>query len=61
MKRLVIGIALALLVACKPHKANHEVTNAAEPAAVTNAVPEANATPPVGNVAMPLRPVTARR
>jgi len=51
MKRLVIGIALALLVACKPHKANHEVTNAAEPAAVTNAVPEANATAPVGNVA----------
>ena len=43
MKRMVIGIALALLVACKPHKAKHEVTNAPQPAAVTNAVPEANA------------------
>jgi len=45
MRRMVIGIALALLVACKPHKAKHEVANAPEPAAAaTNAAPATNAT-----------------
>jgi hypothetical protein len=49
MRRIVIGISLALLVACKPHKAKNEVTNAPEPAAAANVAvpaPQANAVVP---------------
>jgi len=53
MKRMVIGMALALLVACKPHKAKHEVTNAAEPAPVTNAASAANTTGPATSAVAP--------
>jgi len=49
MKRIVVGIALALLVACKPHKVKDEVANAPEPTAVTNAAPSVNAAAPVAN------------
>ena len=48
MKRIVIGVSLALLVACKPHKAKNELANAPEPAAANVAVPapQANVTQP---------------